>query len=1339
MICKRVITSILIVLFFHSAKAQHVLDVPGKLFVDSFTSEDYAPGTYQNFAIAQDQNSFIYAANTSGVLEFDGVSWRLIRLPDLNVVRKVIVDENNTKWVGADQEMGYLKADSLGFLRFQSLKDKIPKGFSLEGSVWDIFETPEGILFNAGKTLYLWTGKQFNIIEPPEFLDIGFKVRDRFFFQSFEPSSSSIGHGGLYELSGDNLLPIDQGVSLDGQNIYAMLPFGEQILIGTREKGLFLYDETSITKLENEIDPYLMLHQLYSGSQLSASAYAFSTLAGGVVFMDDQGRHLRTLTKGSGLLSNQVYCMALDDRMGLWLGQSVGISRTEPFSPYTLFDEDMGLEGKVSKVIRHKDRLFVTTLQGLYVLDKDRYKEFPNFRSVDGIEGIPFSLLSHRGDLIVASDGIFQVSENGSTRINDLSGRTLYRSMIDTNRVFIGHTEGLSSIYWKDEQWWNEGKIDKIGEEVWSIAEKDDRTLWLGTKLDGAIRIRFPESSQGIKIHTVTAEVTRYGEAQGLYRGWTYVYALEDGIWVRMNPDVNPPLFKYDPSEDRFYEDKQFGKTFGIDSTHVFPIVHQREADHMLLASKKNEQGGVYLFSVSRNTPEDSYSAKRIYYERFDLYWDAFWDNEDVLWAGMEKNGLVRYDTKIEPVIRKDDDTFVRRVVIGQDSTIFGGTKMPSRQWSLPYEDNTIRFEYATPIFEDLSENRYQSQLVGFDEEWSPWTKETRRDYTNVPEGDYQFRVRVKNVYGQVGQVGTFDFEVFPPWYRTVWAYFCYIILLMLLILVSVSLWSRKLKNDKRRLQMVIHDKTEEIREQAEQLKVLDKAKSHFFANISHEFRTPLTLILGPLEKTLKEGRWGELWEADVMHRNAKRLHRLIDQLLDLSKIESGNLKLKVTQGDVILFLKPLLSSFSSHAEQKGVGYDVLFSPDSCEGYFDADKLEKIIYNLVSNAIKFTPDGGQVCIEVKADLGTLKIAVSDTGQGIGQEDLPLIFERFHRTTKAGRQQQEGTGIGLALTKELAILHRGDLFVESILGKGSTFVATLPLKRSAYKEKEIGTAPNQKLTSTPLKDKRYDGKTHENEVKVKEDEDKPLLLFVDDNKDLRAYVSRTLQLDFTIVTAVDGEEGIRIAVEQVPDIIVSDLVMPKKDGIELCAALKADERTDHIPIVLLTAKATVESRLQGLRTGADDYLTKPFNAEELLVRVQNLHKQRKLLREHYSRNVVLKPRDIDIDSKDEQFLKKVMKALERHMDDSNFSMDDFGYELGMSRMQLHRKLKALTGYSTTEFIRIQRLRRAADLLSSGGGNVSEIAYEVGFSNLSYFAKRFKEQYGMSPSEYLERQL
>ena len=518
-------------------------------------------------------------------------------------------------------------------------------------------------------------------------------------------------------------------------------------------------------------------------------------------------------------------------------------------------------------------------------------------------------------------------------------------------------------------------------------------------------------------------------------------------------------------------------------------------------------------------------------------------------------------------------------------------------------------------------------------------------------------------------------------------------------------------------------------------LKELDQVKSDFFTNISHELRTPLTLISGPVQNQLDndELTTGDRSNLEMIKRNADRLTELVDQLLDISKLETGSLKLAISRGNIIAFIGTLLDGFSFLASQKQINLNINSKITTEDLWFDTDVLEKILVNLLSNAIKYTPETGNINVDYFVSEEQLTFSVKNSGSGLSKEEMDKIFDRFYQINDT----KQGVGIGLALTKELVNLHKGNVNVDSNPGEWTCFILNLPISKSAYTSNELAT----ESFSAPVKNKILKPSTdsiNELDSTVNPDEEKPLLLIVDDNDDVRTYISGLFSNTFNLLQAENGSIGIDLAIQHIPDVIISDIMMPITNGITLCNTLKEDELTSHIPIILLTAKVGQEHELEGIKTGADDYITKPFRADLLRLKIENIIANRRKLQERYQQEVVLRPQNIAVISTEKQFLEKVKIALDDQLVEPDFGVNDLSNEVGVSRMQLHRKLKAITGFSASEFIRTQRLKLAANLLMNSDINISEIGYSTGFNNHAYFSKCFKEMYNCTPSEYAQKE-
>lgn len=708
----------------------------------------------------------------------------------------------------------------------------------------------------------------------------------------------------------------------------------------------------------------------------------------------------------------------------------------------------------------------------------------------------------------------------------------------------------------------------------------------------------------------------------------------------------------------------------------------------------------------------------------------------------------------------------------------------------LKHNQNYFSFEFAALDYVNPERNKYTYKLEGVDNDWIH--SGTRRfvNYTGVSPGTYTFRVKGSNNDGIWNEEGTsIVVSITPPPWKTWWAFTLYGLFIISILIIIIRFYIRR--------QQLIHNlEVEQI--QTEKLEELDKMKSRFFANISHEFRTPLTLILGPVEKIINSVKDKTITsELSMVHRNARRLQKLINQLLSLSKLESGKLQLQAQEMDAVPLIRGYVQSFESLAKQKGIELIIKTETDSIMAWLDQDKIEAVLYNLLSNAFKYTEAGGRIEITLSNSLkidnqqttiDNLIIKVSNTGSGIPPEKLSHIFNRFYQADNGFSKDQEGTGIGLALTKELVELHHGNISVESEVEVGTTFTVVLPLGMEHLKDQEIVGSQQSpvsilhspffsrhssvnSLQSTvfsrqssvgseePLIVNRESvlsetessivnrqpsiGNNLQPATRNLQQQNQPILLIVEDNTDLRVYIRSYLDQSYHIIEAENGKEGLKAAISHIPDLIISDVMMPEMDGYELSKHLKTDERTSHIPLILLTARASMESKIEGLETGADDFITKPFDAQELTVRVKNLINQRrklteKLMKKAREKGVTnwLELSDSGINVMDQKFMQKALKVVEENLADPEFKIDHFSKAMALSHSQLYRKIHALTDQSPNKFIRSTRLQKAAEMIARHEANIAEIAYDVGFNNPSYFAACFKKQFGKLPSEYLQ---
>lgn len=803
------------------------------------------------------------------------------------------------------------------------------------------------------------------------------------------------------------------------------------------------------------------------------------------------------------------------------------------------------------------------------------------------------------------------------------------------------------------------------------------RYLWIGTAGGGLNRL---DIDSGTFVH--------FTERDGLPNN--VVYGVQSDTSGALWLSTNKGLSHFQPSTGRF---RTYDAADGLQSNEFNSGASFRSRSGELFF------GGIY--GVSWFRPEDIRDNPTL---------------PAVAITGFRRGN--RYETV------RDSGTVLRTTISETDSL------------RLSYRDAVLTFEFAALEYSAPDKNRYAYRMAGLSDVWFEAGAVRSATYTNLPPGRYTFQVRASNNDGAWNTQGaSLAILILPPWWRTWWAYTIYgaLALAALYGFRRYEVVRIRLKN---RLQI------EHV--EAEQLRDLDRARSRLFANVSHEFRTPLTLTMGPLDD-LRAGVHGPLSPAvaeqiELARRNAGRVLDLINEILELARAESGRATLHVRRIDLGPFVTSVARTFRPLAERKAIAFDV-HSPDPpLIIHADPEHLDRVLSNLFSNAFKFTPDGGAVRVTISEGEDATRIAIRDSGAGIPAADLGRVFDRFHRARTAGTQP--GTGIGLALAKELVALHGGTISVESEEGFGSTFTVTLLKGKAHFAPDQVddeAVVVAQTARPEPPRDLPQPavsaGESTHAEADSRTADDVTTILVVDDNDEVRAYVKQHLAPTYRVLEAVNGEQGLDVARRFLPDLVLSDVMMPGMDGFALCRALKSDPDTDFVPVILLTARAASEDRLTGLTEQADDYLTKPFEVRELLARIANIVGMRRRLRERYAGGrLTIHPISLDLPSADERFLEHVRVAIEKHLGDEDFTVERLAAEVAQSRGNLHRRLRDLLEESPSDLIRRMRLERAAEMLAAGAGSVGEVAYAVGFKSVAHFSNAFHELHGVRPSAW-----
>lgn len=948
-------------------------------------------------------------------------------------------------------------------------------------------------------------------------------------------------------------------------------------------------------------------------------------------------------------------------------------------------------------------------------------------------------------------------TENVSFNATDIDMIEVFSSLEDSSGVlwFGSFMDGL--VKWKKKRFPNSNKFDFTearyylpdandkysisGKEISCLYEDSKGNLWIGT-LQGGLNLLIP-AKNGEKDRFISYQYDPDNPNSLSNNSVFSIHEDKEGdYWIGtfgggLNKMILSPNGNLEPDFIHYSEEQ------GLANDAVYGILE--DDDGKLWLSTDN---GISCFNPKEETFKNFTKEDGLQSNNFRM--NAYFKNHDgyLFFGGIRglnifhpdnlRDNNVQAEPKITGFKIKNDlvevgKEYNGRVIFNQSLSTLGDDLV-----KLKHHENTLTFEFAALHFAAPIKNKFKYQLEGFDNKWKISKGISFAHYTNLSPGDYTFNVKASNNDGVWNEVpAKIKFKIYQPYWLMWWAYVLYAILISGIIFGFVSYYRLQ---EKEKAAVRIQKEIEEV----------NRLKLQFFTNISHDFRTPITLILNPLEEILKNAKNNSSLHSNlkVIERNANYLLRLVNQLMEFRQIEMGETKLKATKSNIIDFVREITFSFRALASKRNI--ELLFDSrlNTSEVWFDWDKLEKILNNLIFNALKFTNDGGRVIVRVfesqKGDTiyvedkqitcEYFKIEVEDNGAGIDLDQLPYVFQRFYQVNKGKKESNEGSGIGLAITKDLVDLHHGTIEVKSKVGDGSRFIIKLPIGNTHLSNDEMV----EYVVPKPIKEEQLDeGYDFEEKggILASSENVKYSILIVDDNMDIRSLVKKGLSNKYQIYEAENGMEALNIALKKMPDLVISDVLMPKMDGIEFCYELKNNIRTSHIPVVLLTALNSVEHRIEGLESGADAYIPKPFKMQLLAVRVDKLIESREAMRKRFQTEEKITPSKVTLNSIDREFLETTMELMEKNMNDESYWVEQLASDMNTSRSTFFRKLKKLTGQTPNDFIRIIRLKRAAQLLEQNQLSVSEVSYMVGFNDPNYFGKCFKKVYGRSPSRFV----
>lgn len=1066
----------------------------------------------------------------------------------------------------------------------------------------------------------------------------------------------------------------------------------------------------------------------------------------------------------SELNDDYVFCLYKDDCDVLWIGTSKGgVNKADlnarPFNnEYCIVRNGTNwINTPVKALYATSDEIWLgSNSNGLTVVDRRTGQQKSYMEEGTGSRQLASSNVRSlykdvRGDMwigyrtgldkYVSRTGTF-IHYTGRDVIRQIPNTTFYSIIEDKQgNLWIG---GLGAVYRYDRlsdafELYDLSRYFR-GSSAMCILADSKNNLWVGSETSGVIRIE--RDSGG----TRWLDIKHYNYDPGNIHSIAdnRIYALEEdeagNIWV----GTSNGLSKIQPTTGDI---KNYTVTDGLADQYVSKILSDRQG-RIWVSHKKGLSRLDIVTGAIRN-----YSIKEGFQGYEFLDGAGFRDpaTGQMFFGGVE--GYVSFFPDrivVNPypplVVLTDLRVLNKSVHIQQEvngRVILTKPVYLTSEIELTYLDRGFSVEFAGLHYSNPEENQYAYMLEGFDLDWISTDASNRTAvYSNLPTGTYTFKVKASNSDGVwCDAPATLKVTMLPPWWASTGAFFAY---MMTVVLLSYGVYRIIVAREKFRNQILI----EKLK--AEKIEAVDRIKSQFFTNISHEFRTPLSLIIDPLRKLITEKT--SVADAEgyhqLMFRNAQRLLRLINQLLDFRKVESGALTLRMQCRDMVFFIRHLISSFDFLASQQNI--QLVFTPPVLifRMNFDAEKMDKVLINLISNAFKYTPRNGSIQVELVVpdaganeadDLRWVVIHVRDTGLGIPAAALEKIFDPFYQVEEPGGVGPGGTGLGLALTRELVALHGGRMEVQSELNHGSCFSVYLPFRLDELSGSDEIMDKNSSTVSR-IDDAEMPVETTPEGVlqedSASDESGRPIVLLVEDSEDMRLYIKGELENDFLVLEEKDGLSGYEKALEVVPDLVLSDVMMPGWDGLTLCRKLKNDERTSHIPVILLTARQSDEYRLEGYETGADDYITKPFSAVVLRSRIVNLIESRQRLRALFRQGSAFEINKISVNLMDEQFLLKAVRVVEDHLSQSEFGPDLFARQLKISRAQLFRKIKALTNQTVLDFTTTIRLNRAVTLLQSGRYTISEVAFQTGFSEHSNFTRSFVRQFGQTPSGFLK---
>ncbi|WP_349814170.1 hybrid sensor histidine kinase/response regulator [Rheinheimera oceanensis] len=1145
----------------------------GTPLLSNFKPKDYNGGT-QNWALVQDQRGLIYVGNNVGILEYDGAHWRMIPTRNKAVVRSLALAKDGRIYVGSKGELGYLDTSSASGSRYVSLLDRIAPEQRNFQDIRQTFATDDGVYFVSRNYIFLLTPQHVRVWSSNSVFLKAFWLNNRLIVREEGTGLLELRQGDFTLLPGSEHFATTSVFMLESYN-------DNTLLAGSREDGLFLLDHTGVRRWQTEIDNVLPQALLYSGIKLTNGDFALGTTQNGLYILSADGRLKSHITKQFGLVDQNIRALYQDHQQGLWLALDHGLSRIDLSSALSYYNNASGLYGNVLSLYQHNGALYAGTSLGLY-----RRNSQNQFEAISQVQKQTWDFISFEQQLLIAnSNGVYALRQHDITlvRPSELASKVLYQSVQNPQRVFVGLQDGLASMRYEQGQWHDEGRVPGVSGNLNSIYETAGGDLWLGTLAHGIYRLSLPQNWQGGS--SVPLVVKRFNKTAGLpseNRNSVHWYQ-QQLLFATVSG-----FYRFDSTSEQFVADKVLGAAFPDTQPWVrYPQIDQH--NNLWLLTWDNITGsrqagvlfaddnGLYRWQASSLLPLQ------------DIPLDTLLiDQQNVVWFGGAE-GIFRFaiteHRNLPPRL-----PLIRQLRTLDGNVFYSGGALPA-QLKLDAASTGLRFEYASPNFSHLFLPQFQVKLQGHDKNWSGWSNELYRDYTNLPAGDYQFMVRSLDYQGNLQLSAPLNINIAHPWYASPLAWLLYTLLAAALVYLLLKWRTHQLTAEKQQLTTLIEQRTLHLQHTMQQLQQAKHtaesataAKSEFLANMSHELRTPLNAVLGfaELAQHSQDAKTQQSYLAKI-RASGKILLSIINDILDFSKIEAGKLELEQAPFHLQQTVLQVTDMFSAQLQQKWLSFSLELDnsiPPVLNG--DALRLSQVLINLLSNAIKFT-ERGSVSLTVSpigsADNCLLQFTVTDTGIGISEAQQERLFTAFSQADSSISRKYGGTGLGLTICQRLLALMGSKLNVKSSEGHGSSFSFAVQFKAASTDSLETNVPSPLQLAN----DKTF---TH-------------TVLLVEDNYFNQALAQIILQkLGHKVISANNGEQALQYATQHPISLVLMDIEMPGLNGYDTARRLRQYSSFANTPIIAMTAHHSEHVRQQCLQAGMNDMLTKPIDATTL---------------------------------------------------------------------------------------------------------------------------------------------